>query len=210
MGIFDTIVSTGADFFSGAKDLIVREDSNRQASHDADSLKWWQQKNADSAYQRASVDLRKAGINPILAGKFGASATPAGAMASMQSSPGNFNMGTTAKTMQDTKKSEEETQTQKHKTAIAKADAIIRNNTIGASAIADKTTGIALEILEATGANNIGKTYRKLQELSRKAGGDAYTWYQNVGKMVQKADKQTKTMWKAIFDKFNSTKGKSK
>lgn len=55
--------------------------SARQASID----KGWQEMMASTAVQRQATDMRAAGINPILAGRYGGAQVPGGAMASMQS-----------------------------------------------------------------------------------------------------------------------------
>lgn len=58
MGLFSTIAGAVAG------PLIGGLFSSKQASDNRD----FQQKNSDTAYQRAMADMRSAGLNPILAG----------------------------------------------------------------------------------------------------------------------------------------------
>lgn len=55
--------------------------ANRQM---ANNQMAFQQYNSDTAYQRSMADMRKAGLNPILAYKQGGASTPGGASATMQ------------------------------------------------------------------------------------------------------------------------------
>lgn len=53
--------------------------SSKQASKQMD----FQERMSSTSYQRAMEDMKLAGLNPILAGKFGGASTPQGAMATM-------------------------------------------------------------------------------------------------------------------------------
>lgn len=53
---------------------------NDQAKDAASTQMQFQADMSNSAYQRAMEDMRKAGLNPILAGKVGGASTPTGAM----------------------------------------------------------------------------------------------------------------------------------
>jgi len=57
---------------------------NYSARRQATNQMAFQERMSDTSYQRAMADMRKAGLNPILAGKLGGASTPAGASAPVQ------------------------------------------------------------------------------------------------------------------------------
>ena len=76
-----------------ANSAAVRDSNNNQSSvtwkdytdfnkQEAKALRDWQERMSNTAHQREMEDLRKAGLNPILTGKYGGASTPSGAMAS--------------------------------------------------------------------------------------------------------------------------------
>ena len=67
--------------------------SARSSRREAAVNRGFQADMSSTAYQRAMADMRKAGLNPILAGKLGPASTPAGAMAKIPDIGQSFSQG---------------------------------------------------------------------------------------------------------------------
>jgi len=61
--------------------LIGTEMTNRSNARQARANRDFQERMSNTSYQRAVADMKKAGINPMLAAKVGGASTPAGAVA---------------------------------------------------------------------------------------------------------------------------------
>ncbi|UPW41172.1 DNA pilot protein [Sigmofec virus UA08Rod_5307] len=65
-----------------ARDLRKLSEQNAFNSAEAEKNRAWQKEMSDTAYQRAIADMKKAGLNPVLAYQQGGASTPSGASAS--------------------------------------------------------------------------------------------------------------------------------
>lgn len=88
-GGLGTALGAGLGYLSGdATNEMQKKLSREQMA--------FQERMSSTAYQRAMADMRKAGLNPMLAYKQGGASTPAGAMAKLTDPMNSAQMGTSS------------------------------------------------------------------------------------------------------------------
>lgn len=73
-----------APAIGGAFSALGQVSANRANISAANAQMAFQERMSNTAYQRAMKDMRKAGLNPILAGRLGGASSPGGAMPNIQ------------------------------------------------------------------------------------------------------------------------------
>jgi len=68
---------------AGGASILGQHMANKANAAQARDQMEFQQRMSNTAYQRAMADMKKAGLNPILAAKVGGASTPGGAMANI-------------------------------------------------------------------------------------------------------------------------------
>jgi len=122
----------------------------------------FQERMSSTAYERAMADMRKSGLNPILAGKLGGASTPGGAMPIMHSSAGaGINSATNMmKTVADAELKDAQE-------ASVRAETILKQNLIpGSDGLETLGKGFRDLVTDSDGKirKNIGEAGEALQE----------------------------------------------
>lgn len=76
------------DLAAGALSYLGQKDANESNLQIAKDQMSFQERMSNTAHQREVLDLRKAGLNPILSAKLGGASTPSGASATMENAIG--------------------------------------------------------------------------------------------------------------------------
>jgi len=85
MNFFKKIGNDVMSMIPGVGDAMAQEKANDLNLEESQTNRDFQERNANTAYQRAMADMKAAGLNPTLAFQQGGAATPSGSTATVQS-----------------------------------------------------------------------------------------------------------------------------
>jgi hypothetical protein len=91
--VWPAIIAAGASLASSALGAYGQSKTNKANLDMARENRDFQERMSSSAYQRSMKDMRKAGLNPILAYKQGGASTPSGTTIAAQNPYANMNLG---------------------------------------------------------------------------------------------------------------------
>lgn len=80
-GTLDSVGNTALSFIPGIGDYMATKDANQTNLTSAKEQMAFQERMSNTGYQRATADMKAAGLNPMLAYTQGPASTPSGALA---------------------------------------------------------------------------------------------------------------------------------
>lgn len=94
--VWPAIIAAGASLAGSGISAYGQSQANKRNIALAQENRAWQERMANTAYQRSMADMRKAGLNPILAYKQGGAAVPSGNVANVESTFKDVDVGEAA------------------------------------------------------------------------------------------------------------------
>jgi len=140
-----------AGIISGGIGLLGTIFSNNESDRRADKQMDFQQRNSDSAHSREVLDLKKAGLNPILSALGAGASSPTGAAGAVQDiAPGISKGMDTAIAVKGQNK-----QIQAQDAGINNVNADTKNKTIQSTVLANEAVSSALDIKQKGLSNKL-------------------------------------------------------
>lgn len=179
---------------SGGLDYLGQRSANAANRRLAREQMAFQERMSNTAVRRRMIDMREAGINPVLAAKWDAT-TPAGALATMQNEGAAFTRGASqmAATAVQLKKAKEEVKLLKEQTEFTKN----KGDLLGpAASIARTLENWVNSAKDNTGVDDPNKTADNVIDKIMQTVGSAKQWYKgnqeraeemgkNIGQQIQ-------------------------
>jgi hypothetical protein len=176
MSVWGAIGGSVISAMTGRRDNLERRKERKKANH----LNVYM---SNTAYQRAMKDMREGGLNPMLAGQFGAASSPQAAMANLSSGYQDA-----VSSGMDFFKKTSDVRLNDARTAVTKVEEILKTNLIPGSEAISTVAGALADLAKpadsilrnwsddySAGANDLKRAWETLNIHAEKAGIDMQT-----------------------------------